>query len=299
MSSKLPTSFIDSVPSEVLTDLSADAAEILLDNNLEEGLLKDIPWFSTVIKIYKTGRGFREYFFDKKVLHFLFNLKGISKEKREAFVNKKFSEKAEKQKIGEKLLHYIDRFEDVEKSILLSNAFKVYIEGLISQSDFFDLSYAIDKFKMHYYWNFVFQWRSLLDISSELEREHYISCGLLTEGCGIRPLFFTAEKRSCSLSKAGEDFGKFVLNVDEDKLKKKYIDAILNMKNMPPHTNSIFEVAIKTKKETCEYLSSLSKDELFNSTINSFHLRFKNNLMIHKINSDEFHFEHNKVKSND
>ncbi len=293
MDFKLSTSLIDSIPTDLLTDLSADAAEILLDNNLADGLLKDIPWFGTIIKIYKTGRGFREYFFDKKVLAFLFNLKDISKDERENFIKKNFSDRIEKQKMGEKLLHYLDRFEDIEKSILLSNAFKAYINSLISQSEFFDLSYAIDKFKIHYSWNFLFQCKGLLNLSSELEREHYVSCGLLTDGKGTKSLFLTNSKRYYTLSKTGEDFVKFILNVDENMLKTKYIEAILNMNVISQY--GIFDIIIKTKKQTDEYLHSLSNEELFNSTINQINLRFKNNFIIQKINNDEFHFMNNKA----
>ena len=50
---KMEVQLIDTIASDKITDLVTDSGELILDNVLEDGILKDIPLVGSILKIYK------------------------------------------------------------------------------------------------------------------------------------------------------------------------------------------------------------------------------------------------------
>lgn len=153
---KIEKAFIDSIPSDSLKDLSSDYSELLLDSLLNDGILKEIPVFGTLFKIFKVGSGIKDYMFSKKILIFLSKLNEVSLEKREQFYNKIENDPKIKQKLGENILLLLEKQNDYVKAKLLANSFNAFIREEISYNRFMDLAYAIDAVKVHYLAEIVF-----------------------------------------------------------------------------------------------------------------------------------------------
>ena len=109
---KIVESFRSSI-AESAVDLGAELAEVGLDSILDEGVLKDIPFISTAIGVYKIGATIKERHYIKKLARFIdaFN-KGIDDaDMRERIKSRFLDEKASKKEL-EYILLLIDRILD-------------------------------------------------------------------------------------------------------------------------------------------------------------------------------------------
>lgn len=134
----------DSVISENINEISSDILEVGLDEFMNSGLLKDIPFVGLLNKIYSLVKNISDWFLLKKVLKFLYQLKDIPIAERIDFVKELEKEKQSK-KIGEKLLVYINRLDDINKAEIIGKLYKALIQKKISLSDFFRLTSYVDK----------------------------------------------------------------------------------------------------------------------------------------------------------
>lgn len=144
-SSDLGTSLVDSISSDNIKELSIDVAETALDAFLNEGLLKEIPFFGLFYKGYKSVLGIREAIFCKKALTFLKELDSIPKEQKRKFTEELQHEKDAKQKVGEKIIVLLEQLDDIEKAKLIGTSFRNYINGEISHDVFTKLSFIVQK----------------------------------------------------------------------------------------------------------------------------------------------------------
>lgn len=108
-------------------DLLTDWGELALDQFLDDGLLKDIPFLGSLLKIYKSGVNVKEYLFSKKVEKFLKSLSGVTTQEAKSFNDKINSDPKFKTRVAEHLTLLLDRLDDIEKSELLAKAFSVFI----------------------------------------------------------------------------------------------------------------------------------------------------------------------------
>lgn len=154
-------SLVDSIKSEQLVEMGSDAAELVLDQLLDNGILQDIPVFGTLYKMGKFGLGIREQYFAKKVYTFLFNIREISSLERERFIND--LEEHTSQRAGETLLILLDKLDNIEKPKILSNLMKARIHGDISINKFLRLSCIAEKVFIH----------DLKELYKYIEKEQY------------------------------------------------------------------------------------------------------------------------------
>ena len=68
-------SLINEVVGDNLKDMIIDSAEIALDNFLEDGVLKEIPFFGSLYKGIKAIIGIKENIFAKKIYKFLIEIR--------------------------------------------------------------------------------------------------------------------------------------------------------------------------------------------------------------------------------
>ena len=63
----LSTALEDSINGEI-SDVISDLAEIGLDSLFDEGVLREIPFVSTAVSVYRIGRSISERHYIKKLL---------------------------------------------------------------------------------------------------------------------------------------------------------------------------------------------------------------------------------------
>jgi hypothetical protein len=144
MTQKIETNLIQSIASSEIKNITDDFCELGLDAMLNEGVLKDIPVFGTLTKLYSVGAT-KDKIFEKKILKFLFELKKISENERNDFTQKINSNEKQAQKIGEHILVILDRLDDLYKPIILAKLLSANIQGKIDYEMFVRLSSIIDK----------------------------------------------------------------------------------------------------------------------------------------------------------
>lgn len=157
----------NSITAKDLGDLAKELGEVGLDNILEDGLLKDIPVFSTISGLYKMGLNIRDRIFAKKILSLLLELTEISAKDRSEFINKVDNDPQFESKVGETIIMIVDKAESLQKSKLLGKLLAANIKGLITYNQFLKLSSIINR-------AFIPTLNSLLEIEKGDRVEEYI-----------------------------------------------------------------------------------------------------------------------------
>ena len=140
---QLEVSFIDTVVSENLIENLGSISEALLDSELADGIIQNIPFFDVLYKTGKITLAIRDKLFEKKVLKFLLEIKDISQSDRLDFI-KELEEKSG-QNAGEVLLMLIERLDNMEKPKMIANLLKAKVNKNISIEKFLRLSSIIDR----------------------------------------------------------------------------------------------------------------------------------------------------------
>jgi hypothetical protein len=96
------------------------------------------------MSLRKVGLAFKDYLLLKKLIVFLFNLNDVPQEERQKFIDKLNKEK-HRQRVGESLFLFLDRYDHFDKIHLLSDLFKAYLRGKIGYEEFLRFSAAIDR----------------------------------------------------------------------------------------------------------------------------------------------------------
>jgi len=145
MTQKIETNLIQSIARSEIKNITEDYCELGLDTMLEEGVLKDIPVFGTLTKLYSVGATIHGKILEKKLLKFLYELDKISFEKRTGFVEKLNCDQKFEQRVGEHLLLLLERIDDMNKPPQLAKIFAAFIEEKIDFEMFVRLSSSIDR----------------------------------------------------------------------------------------------------------------------------------------------------------
>lgn len=141
-------SLIKTICQPNLSSLSGDIAESLFDQLLEEGFIRDLPIVGSLANLARTGSTIREHLFLKKILRFLYQLKDLSFEKRYQFDKQLEANPELQQRVGENLILWLHRLDDMQKPNLLGRIFKAYINDQIDYKTYEKLAIAVDRIKM-------------------------------------------------------------------------------------------------------------------------------------------------------
>lgn len=68
-SKSLSSAFLESIKENSI-DIVSNVAEVELDNFLEDGLWKNIPFVSTAVSLFKIGKSIRDIYSYKNLLNF-------------------------------------------------------------------------------------------------------------------------------------------------------------------------------------------------------------------------------------
>lgn len=138
---KLIPTFKQSVLDSALLDSTTDIIELGIDSVLNDGLLKDLPFFNLLLGTMHTVKNIRDRNFLKNTVLFInsLNAKEISPKKLSQYREKLNNEKTAEQELG-RVLVILDRYVDSIKSRVLGIIFRKYIEEEYSWSKFCELS---------------------------------------------------------------------------------------------------------------------------------------------------------------
>jgi hypothetical protein len=134
----LELSLVETMRKADLSELSADVTDKALE------AAGGIPIMGTLYKLWKAASSIPTYLFAKKVFRFLYELKDIPPEERQAQLARLDVVPGETEKIGETVLLLLDRLNDMQKPTMLGRAFRAYLEKKITLEQFHALSHAID-----------------------------------------------------------------------------------------------------------------------------------------------------------
>jgi hypothetical protein len=172
---KIKEDFNKSLKNSDFSKISTDIVEKLIDNEISNEILKEIPILKTIMTFWNLKKSIPEYLLTKKIIHFLNNIKEISSNKRLDIIEKIDSSNEFKTSVGEKLLYLISRADDIEKAEILGLLFKELLKENISYYSFIRYSKIIELTideELEFFTNY-------LDDRIEIDRgSHYISLNL-------------------------------------------------------------------------------------------------------------------------
>jgi len=166
---------------KLLEPLSEIGGELLLDSQLSEGLLKEIPVISTIWAAYKTGKSLQEHLYLRKLKLFVENITDINDDYQEFLRNAEVDEES----FSNSLLLILDKIEDERKAVLIAKAFNVYVKEKFSFETFnkilliINRGFCDDLLKIRVFEENEIVLTSNRYIESE-SLEELFSCGLLT-----------------------------------------------------------------------------------------------------------------------
>lgn len=142
----ISNSLISSIQ-EPLLDSAENILEIGIDSILEEGILKDVPFISTAISLYKIGKGILDRHTIKKFAIFIneINNHTIKKEKINEYKKKIESNIKKSEQELEYLLIILARYIGYEKPSMLSKIYLAYLESDITWDNLVLFSEIIDR----------------------------------------------------------------------------------------------------------------------------------------------------------
>jgi hypothetical protein len=161
-----------------LNAISAEYLELGIDTLIDNELIKSIPIIKTISGLYKFSKSAQEYFLTKKIVRFLFKIKDVSQDEIQKTLLRIDSKKSHRIELGEHIVLLLDKFENIYKSDLLGNAFKMYLKQQLTIDEFLRASHIIEK---SYYDDLLKL--EVIDKKSKVNKitlENLISLGLLS-----------------------------------------------------------------------------------------------------------------------
>jgi hypothetical protein len=101
---------------------------VVLDVTLDEGLLKEVPVISWLVRTVSIGRSIRDRLFLKKILLFLSAAGRISSEEREAFSRRVAEAPRLAEQCGEAAFLLLDKLAQTSKARLMGYAFRRFVQ---------------------------------------------------------------------------------------------------------------------------------------------------------------------------
>jgi hypothetical protein len=175
---------VRTVAGNQLGDAIFDLAEVALDQNLAEGVLKDVPIVGTLVTLARAGQSVSEELFLRKLARFLADLNAVPVEEREKLLEQYPDTSEEQRVLGENLLLALERLDDIKKPAILARFFAAYIRSKIDYFTFTRLARALEKFNIELLPNLrLFYTREVPAVGTPEEIIHELSlAGLVTVG---------------------------------------------------------------------------------------------------------------------
>ena len=143
--SSIELSLMDTLAQQNLHALVADVTEIGLDALTDDDLVKSIPVFGTLIKLYNGYVAIRDRMFMKKVLVFQSRLADVEASKLDKFKEELAADKGSLQKAGLALILLLDRLDDIHKPVFIGRIYRAKIEGRIIMEEMHRYCFIVDR----------------------------------------------------------------------------------------------------------------------------------------------------------
>lgn len=198
-------SFNNTIVNCKLTDVTEDMLEHFIDNNLEEGLLKDIPIIGTLVGIIQTTQNISNYLFLRKILAFISKIKDVSPKVRKQLILSIDESEEYREKVGTTLLSIIDKSESPEKAEYIAILFRAFLKKEINYECFLYGSHIIQRCYLNDFKEFIQSeetWKMVEDSTDEIMSGLYqlnISLALM----GYKDAIETKLKRELDYAVAG------------------------------------------------------------------------------------------------
>lgn len=144
---ELVDSWSESLISSDVESIITNISEVCLDAVLEDGIVKDIPFISSVVSIYKIEHTIKERWYVKKLIVFLDGIrKGIVGEsERQQYLGRITKNKKVFQKELEYVLLLLDRINSEIKVQYITKLYLAFIKGVIDWTQFLHFSEVVDR----------------------------------------------------------------------------------------------------------------------------------------------------------
>lgn len=211
----LSSNLISTITSADSIEITSDIVEFAIDQTLESGVLKDIPFVGWIAKLASIKSSISDNIFLSKLLRFLTKLDSLSSKEKEKFSKQIKGDEKYSRQVGEKLIIAIERIDDPEKADILAHAFDHLITGHIAYEEFSEIAHIIDR-------------AMLTDIISLAEEPNpykprewgrFVSVGLASFDV-TTDTFNTAPCINYSLSRASERLRLIMLNKYRDHIEE-------------------------------------------------------------------------------
>lgn len=126
-------------------DLPAEVLEFSIDQVLDEGLLKDIPFVGWIAKGISTADSISDVIFFNKIVRFLFALENVDPKVQEDCRAKMSVDSDYRRRVGEHLVLIIDKLDSLQKAEVLAKCFRHFLHGDMDHDRFMDLSHLVDR----------------------------------------------------------------------------------------------------------------------------------------------------------
>ena len=122
-----------------------ELSEILIDSVIEDGVLKDLPIAGTISSFIKITKSINDRNLLKQTLQFIkeFNSGSIDFDKLKSYKDSINNDRNKAEEELGRVLIILNNFIDLEKSKMLANVFRSYVNGVISWDDFCEFSEII------------------------------------------------------------------------------------------------------------------------------------------------------------
>lgn len=126
--------------------IDKEILQLNFDDLIESDIVKIIPVLRAINALYKGGLGIRDRFFMKKMVFFInqFN-SGLSTQEIQRFVLDVLTDEKFRERVTEKILILLDRFDDEFKALILAELIKNWIKKNIDWNTFERLAYSVDR----------------------------------------------------------------------------------------------------------------------------------------------------------
>ncbi|MDL2256649.1 hypothetical protein LJC06_00415 [Bacteroidales bacterium OttesenSCG-928-I14] len=128
MNNERGLAIIEAVKSDGIVDVTKDLTEIIIDGNLSDGIMKDIPVINIAHSLYKIGKGVSDYYYLRKLISFLSEIGITSSVEREKFITKLSNSSDELAKAGNTISHWLSQLDDESKASIMGKLYKGCIE---------------------------------------------------------------------------------------------------------------------------------------------------------------------------
>ena len=117
-------------------EIAADLTEVAVKSQLLTGIAKDIPYVSTLLKVWNLTDSIRDCMFAAKVMRFLESLDDVTGKEREEMSDKiKYLNQEDLDNVTDKILFCIESITDIDKAEFIANLFIAYIYKNISENE--------------------------------------------------------------------------------------------------------------------------------------------------------------------